>query len=97
MNQEKIMHILLEPLVTEKSTFVGEKNNQFLFKVHNDASKTEIKKAVESLFGVKVLSVQVINVKGKIKMFKNRYGSRKGFKKSYVRLAPGNDINFSNI
>lgn len=95
MNQEELMQVLLEPLVTEKSTFVGEKNNQFVFKVHNDASKTEIKKAVELLFGVKVLSVQVSNVRGKKKMFKNRLGSRRNFKKSYVRLAPDNDINFS--
>ena len=97
MNQERFMHILLEPFVTEKSTFVGEKNNQFMFKVHNDASKYEIKKAVELLFQVKVLSVQIINVKGKKKMFKNRLGSRRDFKKSYVRIAPDDDINFANL
>lgn len=94
MNQERLMNILLEPRVTEKSTLLGEKNNQVVFKVLRSASKPEIKKAVEYLFNVKVESVQVTNVKGKTKIFKHKPGKRPDFKKAYVRLAAGSDIDF---
>ena len=91
-NQEKLMKIVLEPRVTEKSTLVGEKYNQFVFKVLKSASKPEIKKAVELLFKVEVESVQVSNVKGKKKIFKRNPGKRPDWKKAYVKLKPGFDI-----
>jgi large subunit ribosomal protein L23 len=95
MNQEKLMTVLLEPRVTEKSTMVGEAYNQYVFKVAKDATKPEIKQAVELMFdGAEVLSVQVTNVKGKTKMFARRPGQRVNWKKAYVRLKPGFDIDF---
>jgi large subunit ribosomal protein L23 len=95
MNQEKLMQILLEPRVTEKSTMVGEVNNQYVFKVAKSATKPEIKQAVELMFeGAQVESVQVSNVKGKNKMFARRPGKRASWKKAYVKLKPGFDIDF---
>ena len=95
MNQEKLMTVLLEPRVTEKSTMVGEAYNQYVFKVAKDATKPDIKQAVELMFdGAEVLSVQVTNVKGKTKMFARRPGQRVNWKKAYVRLKPGFDIDF---
>ena len=95
MNQEKLMTVLLEPRVTEKSTLVGEAYNQYVFKVAKDATKPEIKQAVELMFdGAEVLSVQVANVKGKTKMFARRPGQRVNWKKAYVKLKPGFDIDF---
>jgi len=94
LNQEKLMKIVLEPRVTEKSTLVGEKYNQFVFKVLKSASKPEIKKAVELLFKVEVESVQVSNVRGKKKLFKREPGKRPDWKKAYVKLKPGFDIDF---
>jgi len=94
MNQERLMNVLFEPRVSEKSTLVADKYNQFVFKVAGDAKKDEIKRAVELMFKVEVVSVQVCNVKGKSKIFKASQGSRKGWKKAYVRLKPGFDIDF---
>ncbi len=94
MNQERLMNILLEPRVSEKSTMVADKNNQFVFKVAGGANKQEIKQAVEKMFAVEVASVQVCNVKGKSKLFKYQQGSRQGWKKAYVKLKPGFDIDF---
>jgi len=94
LNQEKLMKIVLEPRVTEKSTLVAEKYNQFVFKVLKSASKPEIKKAIELLFKVEVESVQVSNVKGKKKIFKREPGKRPDWKKAYVKLKPGFDIDF---
>ena len=95
MNNEKLMTVLLEPRVTEKSTMVGEAYNQYVFKVAKDASKPEIKRAVELMFdGAEVESVQVTNVKGKKKMFARRPGQRVNWKKAYVKLKPGFDIDF---
>ncbi len=94
LSQEKLMKIVLEPRVTEKSTLVGEKYNQFVFKVLKSASKPEIKKAIELLFNVEVESVQVSNVKGKKKIFKREPGKRPYWKKAYVKLKPGFDIDF---
>ncbi len=93
-SQEKLMKIVLEPRITEKSTMVGERYNQFVFKVLKSASKPEIKKAVELLFKVEVDSVQVSNVRGKKKIFKREPGKRPDWKKAYVRLKPGFDIDF---
>ena len=95
MNQEKLMTILLEPRVTEKSTLVGEAYNQYVFKVAKSATKPEIKQAVELMFdGAEVESVQVANVKGKKKIFARMPGQRATWKKAYVKLKPGFDIDF---
>lgn len=93
-SKERLMKVLLSPRVTEKSTMLGDKYNQFVFKVVKTASKTEIKQAVELMFTVEVDSVQVCNVKGKSKRFKNVGGSRADWKKAYVKLKPGFDIDY---
>ena len=82
MNQERLINLILEPRVSEKSTLVADKHNQFVFKVAGNANKDEIKQAVEKMFKVEVASVQVCNVKGKSKTFKFQQGSRKGWKKA---------------
>jgi len=94
MNQERLMQVLLAPQISEKATFVAEKNEQVIFRVVNDATKPEIKAAVELLFKVEVESVTVSNVKGKVKRFKGAVGRRKGWKKAFVSLKPGQEINF---
>jgi large subunit ribosomal protein L23 len=94
MNQERLMQVLLAPQISEKATFIAEKNEQVIFRVVNDATKPEIKTAVELLFKVEVESVQVSNVKGKVKRFKGAVGRRKGWKKAFVSLKPGQEINF---
>lgn len=86
--------VLLGPQVSEKSTLIADENNQFVFKVAKDASKPQIKLAVEKLFKVKVRSVQVANVKGKVKRFGQRIGKRSDWKKAVVRLHEGHDIDF---
>lgn len=88
------MKVLLGPHVSEKSTRVGELNNQVVFRVARDADKPVIKQAVEHLFEVKVESVNIVNVKGKRKRFEQIAGRRGDWKKAYVRLAPGEDIDF---
>jgi large subunit ribosomal protein L23 len=95
MNKERLTKVLLSPRVTEKSARVGDTANQFVFKVAKDASKPEIKQAVEMMFSVKVDQVQVLNVKPKQKMFRRNRGSRPGWKKAYVRLKPGFDIDYT--
>jgi large subunit ribosomal protein L23 len=94
MNQERLMQVLLAPQISEKATFVAEKNEQVVFRVMSDATKPEIKAAVELLFKVEVEGVQVANVKGKVKRFKGATGSRKGWKKAFVSLKAGQEINF---
>jgi large subunit ribosomal protein L23 len=99
MQKERLLQVLLAPQVSEKSTFVGEKNNQYVFRVAADATKPEIKAAVEMLFSTKdkkveVKAVQVLNVKGKEKRFGRFMGRRRNWKKAYVSLAQGQDINF---
>lgn len=93
-NQERLMQVLLAPQVSEKSTFVAEKNEQVVFRVVGNATKPEIKAAVELLFKVEVVSVQVANVKGKQKRFGKLTGRRKDWKKAYVCLKAGQEINF---
>jgi large subunit ribosomal protein L23 len=90
-DKEHLMQVLLAPLVSEKSTFVGEKNNQYVFRVAADATKPQIKAAVELMFKIKVKSVQVANVKGKDKRFGRFEGRRRSWKKAYVSLMPGPD------
>lgn len=94
MNQERLMQVLLAPQISEKATYVADKYEQVVFRVASDATKPEIKAAVELLFKVEVESVQVANVKGKVKRFKGATGRRKGWKKAYVSLKPGQEINF---
>ena len=95
MNQEKLMTVLLEPRVTEKTTLIGEAYNKYVIKVAKSATKPEIKQAVELMFdGAEVESVQVSNVKGKNKMFARMPGKRADWKKAYVKLKPGFDIDF---
>jgi large subunit ribosomal protein L23 len=94
MNQERLMTVLLEPHVSEKATLASEQGNQVVFKVRRDATKTEIGKAVEMMFEVKVEAVQVAVAKGKSKRFGSTLGRRSDWKKAYVRLAPGQTIDF---
>lgn len=93
-NSERLMLVLLAPQVSEKSTFVGEKNNQYVFRVLSDATKPEIKAAVELMFKKKVRSVQVANVKGKEKRSGRTIGRRRNWKKAYVSLMPGEEITY---
>jgi large subunit ribosomal protein L23 len=94
MNNDRLCQILLSPRVTEKSTRVGEDGNQYVFHVINDASKQEVKGAVEMLFEVNVESVRIVNVKGKSKAFRMRAGKRSDWKKAYVRVQEGQVIDF---
>ena len=94
MNQERLMNILVSPHVSEKATVAAENANQIVFKVANTATKKEIKAAVEMLFEVNVENVQVANVKGKTKRTQNGIGRRNDWKKAYIRLQEGQDINF---
>ena len=94
MNQERIMKVLVAPIVSEKSTRLADENRQFAFKVVPDASKPEVRKAVELMFDVKVRGVQIANVRGKAKRFGQKMGKRSDWKKAYVTLAEGHDINF---
>ena len=101
-NTERLMKVLLAPVVSEKSTFIGEKNNQYAFRVTSNATKPEIKAAVELMFSTKdkkieVLRVQVANVKGKEKRFGRFMGRRNDWKKAYVSLKPGQEINFAAV
>lgn len=95
MNRERIYKVLLGPVVSEKSAAAGESANQVVFKVLPDASKLEIKAAVQALFDVKVEQVRVLNVKGKTKRTRYGVGVRSDWKKAYVRLEQGQDIDFA--
>jgi large subunit ribosomal protein L23 len=94
MNVERLHQVLRRPIVSEKSTNAAESGQQVVFEVLTDATKNEIKTAVESLFDVSVEGVQVINVRGKVKRFGKTPGKRTNWKKAYVRLAEGDDIDF---
>lgn len=94
-SQERLMKVLLGPQISEKATFVAEKSGQVVFLVIPDATKPEIKAAVELMFKVNVEGVQVAVVKGKKKRFGRFVGSRKDWKKAYVSLASGQEINFA--
>lgn len=93
-SQERLLQVLLAPQISEKATYVADKNEQVVFRVASDATKPEIKAAVEALFKVEVESVQVLNVKGKVKRFGRGVGQRKGWKKAFVCLKAGQEINF---
>ncbi len=93
--QERLFQVILAPQITEKATYIADKYQQIAFKVRTDATKPEIKAAVELVFKVEVLSVSVANVKGKTKRAGRIMGSRKDWKKAYVSLKPGQEINFA--
>jgi len=88
------MKVLIAPIVSEKSTRLADENRQFVFKVVKDASKPDVRKAVELMFDVKVEAVQIANVRGKTKRFGQSIGKRSDWKKAFVTLAEGHDINF---
>jgi large subunit ribosomal protein L23 len=95
VSQERLMSVLLGPHVSEKSARIAETANQFVFRVRPDATSPEVKAAVELMFEVKVANVNVVNVGGKQKRFGQRQGRRQDFKKAYVSLAPGQNIDLS--
>jgi large subunit ribosomal protein L23 len=94
-NEERLMQVLLAPQVSEKATYVADKNEQVIFIVAPDATKPEIKAAVEMLFKVQVESVQVANLKGKVKRFGRSMGRRGDVRKAFVCLKPGQEISFA--
>ena len=94
-NPERLMTVLLAPVVSEKGTFIADKYNQVVFRVMQNATKPEVKAAVELMFKTQVESVQISNVKGKKKRFGRSMGRRNNWKKAYVRLAEGQEINFA--
>lgn len=93
--QERLMQVVLAPVISEKGTFVADKHNQVVFRVVPDATKPEIKAAIEFMFKVQVDSVQVVNVRGKSKRFGQFIGRRRHWKKAYVCLKEGQEINFA--
>lgn len=94
-NQERLLQVLVAPQISEKATFIADKNEQVVFVVTPDATKPEIKAAVELLFKVKVASVQTATQKGKVKRFGRFTGKRSDVKKAFVCLEPGQEINFA--
>lgn len=96
MNSERLYTLIDQPHISEKVSTIGDDSNQFAFKVDRSATKREIKEAVEKLFEVEVLSVNTINVKGKVKRnFRGTVSRAKSWKKAYVRIAQGQDIDFT--
>lgn len=95
INQNRLLQVLLAPQISEKATYIADKNEQVIFRVASDATKPEVKAAVELLFKVEVKSVQIANVKGKEKRFGKFMGRRQGWKKAFVCLRPGQEINFA--
>jgi large subunit ribosomal protein L23 len=94
ISEERLLKVLLAPHISEKATLAAENNNTVVFKVAKDANKLEIKKAVEKLFEVEVDGVRTLNVKGKTKRHGARFGRRSDWKKAYVTLKEGQDIDF---
>ncbi|WIO74528.1 50S ribosomal protein L23 [Porticoccaceae bacterium LTM1] len=95
MNQERIFKVLLGPQISEKASVVAENSNQVVFKVAKEATKREVKAAVEQLFEVKVLDVRTVTTKGKTKRTRYGIGKRSDWKKAYIRLAEGQEIDFA--
>ncbi len=94
MSEARLMQVLLRPHVSEKATRLGEDHQQVVFRVATDASKSEVAQAVELMFEVKVKAVQIANVKGKTRKFRQTRGRRSDWKKAYVSLAEGHEIDF---
>ncbi|MBF0470302.1 MAG: 50S ribosomal protein L23 [Gammaproteobacteria bacterium] len=86
------MKVLLSPVISEKSAMVGDSSNQYVFKTVTDATKGEVKAAIEQLFEVVVTNVTMMNVKGKVKRFRNKEGKRNDWKKAYITLKEGDEI-----
>ena len=97
MNQERIFQVLESPHVSEKAAIAADLNNQYVFKVALNATKSEIKKSVEQLFKVKVDNVRTLRVKGKLKRNRHGLSARSTWKKAYVRLQQGQDIDFTSV
>lgn len=97
MNAERLYQVILAPVVTEKATMVAENNQQIAFRVAPDATKLEIKAAVELLFKVEVESVQVLNQNGKAKRFGRFEGRRRNERKAYVRIKDGQELDFTEM
>ncbi|MFP6795927.1 MAG: 50S ribosomal protein L23 [Pseudomonadales bacterium] len=95
MNSDRLYSVLAEPHISEKVSVVGEQSNQYAFKVASDATKHEIKRAVETIFKVSVKNVTTVNVKGKIKRTFRGMSRSRNWKKAYVRVADGQDIDFT--
>ena len=95
MNEERMYEIIRYPIVSEKSTRLADRNNQLMFEVDRTATKKEIREAIEKIYKVRVVSVQVLNRKGKVKRFRNTLGKQINRRKAYVRLHEGDDIDFS--
>ena len=94
MNKERLMNVILAPHVSEKATSCADTQNQHVFSVAKNANKLEVKKAVEKMFEVEVAEVKLLNIHGKVKRLGRRFGKRKDWKKAYVKLKEGFDINF---
>ncbi|MGH8261410.1 MAG: 50S ribosomal protein L23 [Steroidobacteraceae bacterium] len=94
MTREELMTVLLAPHVTEKASLVMQNHNQYVFRVRRNATKTDIRKAVELMFEVKVEGVQVVNEPGKTRRFGQRLGRTQDWKKAYVRLVQGQTIDY---
>jgi len=92
---DRLMNVVLAPVVSEKSTFVADKSRQYVFRVADDATKPQIRAAVELMFKIKVEGVTVLNVKGKERRFGRTIGRKRSWKKAYVRLDEGKEINFA--
>ena len=97
MNQERIFQVLLGPHVSEKAALVADQTNQYVFRVLRDATKHEIRRSVEQLFKVVVEDVQTLHVKGKTKRNRNGLSKRSSWKKAYVRVEQGQEIDFASI
>lgn len=97
MNEQRMFQILRAPHISEKAAIVGDAANQHVFKVASDAKKQEIKAAVEQLFNVKVSKVRTVNVKGKSKRHGARMGKRSDWKKAYVSLEQGHEIDLAAV
>jgi len=95
VNEQRLYQVLLAPIISEKSTRLADKNRQVAFEVRTDSNKQEVKAAVEKAFSVEVESVQIVNVRGKVKRFGRSPGQRQNWKKAYVRLKEGFDIDFA--
>jgi large subunit ribosomal protein L23 len=95
MNKERLMNVLVQPHVSEKAATLTEKANSYVFRVLDDASKGEVKAAVELMFEVKVEGVNLLNKPSKARRFKNVPGRKSGYKKAYVRLQAGQSIDFT--
>ena len=94
MNREQLMSVLIAPHVTEKTSLAMQNHNQYTFRVRRDARKTDIRKAIELMFDVKVAGVQVVNEPGKARRFGRTSGRTQDWKKAYVRLAAGQSIDY---